>query len=178
MGQLRMAGPAMDQPRTAGPATARPQRRNTNGANKGPNASGGNKGPGLNTGNKGPSNGAGKPGGAGTAHSAIKSGPAPKGSNEHVTKSGSAVRTRPNGKVSDVHDAKRGMDVHHGLNGGRRVSVERHDGSRVVAERGRRGYVERGYRYHGHDFARRSPTTTMATNTTGIIAATAIAACL
>jgi hypothetical protein len=28
--------------------------------------------------------------------------------------------------------------------------------SRVFAERGRRGYVERGYSYHGHDFARRS----------------------
>jgi hypothetical protein len=55
-----------------------------------------------------------------------------------------------------VHDAKRGMDVHHGLNGGRSVSVERPDHSRVVAERGRRGYVERGYSYHGHDFARRS----------------------
>jgi hypothetical protein len=34
--------------------------------------------------------------------------------------------------------------------------MERHDGSRVVAERGRRGYVERGYNFHGHDFARRS----------------------
>jgi hypothetical protein len=48
------------------------------------------------------------------------------------------------------------MDVHHGLNGGRRVSVERADHSRVYAERGRRGYVERGYHYHGHDFAHRS----------------------
>jgi hypothetical protein len=36
------------------------------------------------------------------------------------------------------------------------VSVERADHSRVVAERGRRGYVERGYGYRGHDFARRS----------------------
>jgi len=92
----------------------------------------------------------------GASHSAIKSGPAPKGSVEHVTKSGSAVRTRPNGRVSDVHDARRGMDVHHGLAGGRRVSMERHDGSRLVAERGRRGYVERGYHYHGHDFGRRA----------------------
>ena len=66
------------------------------------------------------------------------------------------MRTRPNGRVSDVHDAKRGMDVHHGLNGNRRVSVERHDGSRMVSERGRRGYVQRGYSYHGHDYARRS----------------------
>jgi hypothetical protein len=48
------------------------------------------------------------------------------------------------------------MDVHHGLNGNRRVSVERHDGSRMVAERGRPGYVQRGFSYHGHDFDRRS----------------------
>jgi hypothetical protein len=48
------------------------------------------------------------------------------------------------------------MDVHHGLNGNRRVSMERHDGSRMVSERGRRGYVQRGYSYHGHDYARRS----------------------
>jgi hypothetical protein len=73
-----------------------------------------------------------------------------------VTKSGSAVRVGPKGNVRDVHDAKRGMDVHHGLSGGRRVSVERHDGSRMVAERGRPGYVQHGYSYHGHDFARRS----------------------
>ena len=93
--------------------------------------------------------------GAGAKNTSFKS-PAPRGSNEHVTKSGSAVRTRPGGRVSDVHDARRGVDVHHGLGGGRRVSMERHDGSRVYAERGRRGYVERGYNYHGHDFARRS----------------------
>ncbi|MGD0901296.1 MAG: hypothetical protein ABR924_00015 [Terracidiphilus sp.] len=91
-----------------------------------------------------------------TTHSTIHSGPAPRGSNEHVTHTGSAVRTRPNGRVSDVHDAHRGMDVHHGLAGGRRVSMERHDGSRVYSERGRPGYVERGYHYGGHDFARRA----------------------
>ncbi len=73
-----------------------------------------------------------------------------------MTKTGSAVRTRPGGRVSDVHDARRGMDVHHGLNGNRRVSVERHDGSRMVAERGRPGFVQRGYSYHGHDFGRRA----------------------
>jgi hypothetical protein len=66
------------------------------------------------------------------------------------------VTTRRNGKVSDVHDAKRGMDIHDGLDGGRRVSVQRRDGSRLVAERGRAGYVQRGYSYHGHNFARRS----------------------
>ena len=93
---------------------------------------------------------AGSPGSAGHGPAA------PRGSNEHVARNGSTVRTRPGGRVSDVHDARRGMDVHNGLGGGRRVSVERADHSRVVAERGRRGYVERGYSYHGHDFARRS----------------------
>ena len=95
-------------------------------------------------------------GNAGVNRSAIHGGPAPRGVNEHVTRSGSAIRTRPGGRVSDVHDARRGMDVHHGLAGGRRVSMERADHSRVYAERGRRGFVERPYSYRGHDFARRS----------------------
>jgi hypothetical protein len=92
----------------------------------------------------------------GVNRSAIHGGPAPRGVNEHVTRSGSAIRTRPGGRVSDVHDARRGMDVHHGLAGGHRVSMERADHSRVYAERGRRGFVERPYSYRGHDFARRS----------------------
>ena len=95
------------------------------------------------------------PHGTTASHTAIKS-PAPRGTTEHATKDGSAVRTRAGGRVSDVHDAKRGMDVHHGLDGGRRVSVARHDGSHLYAEHGRRGYVERGYHYHGHDFNHRA----------------------
>ena len=91
----------------------------------------------------------------GGAHTAT-GGVAPKGSNTHVTKSGGAITRRPNGRVSDVHDPKRGMDVHHGLNGNHRVVVERPDHSRVYGERGRPGYVQRGYSYHGHDFGRRS----------------------
>jgi hypothetical protein len=66
------------------------------------------------------------------------------------------VQKRPNGKVSDVHDAKRGMDVHHGINGSRSVSVERADHSRIVAERGRPGYIQRSYTYRGRDYSRRS----------------------
>jgi hypothetical protein len=82
--------------------------------------------------------------------------PGPTGSNEHALKSGNAIRTRPGGRVSDVHDARRGMDIHHNLGGGRRVEVARADHSRIVVERGRPGYVQRGYAYHGHDFGRRS----------------------
>jgi hypothetical protein len=48
------------------------------------------------------------------------------------------------------------MDVHHGLGGGRRVSVDRPGHGRIYAERGRRGYVQRGYNYHGRDFGRRA----------------------
>jgi hypothetical protein len=48
------------------------------------------------------------------------------------------------------------MDVHRGLNGNRHVMVERGDHSRVFAERGGRGYVQRPYMYHGHEYARRS----------------------
>jgi hypothetical protein len=65
------------------------------------------------------------------------------------------VRTRANGQRSDVHDARRGMDIHHGLNGGRRVSVERADHSRIVSERGGRGYVQHPYMYHGHEYGAR-----------------------
>jgi hypothetical protein len=47
------------------------------------------------------------------------------------------------------------MDIHHGLNGSRRVSVERADHSRIVAERGGRGYVQHPYMYHGHEYGSR-----------------------
>jgi len=89
-------------------------------------------------------------------HSNIGNGLAPKGSSTHVAKNGAALSKRPNGKVSDVHDPKRGMDVHHGLNGNRAIHVERPDHSHIYGERGRPGYVQRGYNYHGHDFGRRS----------------------
>ncbi len=96
----------------------------------------------------------GRPGGV-TANRTATGRIAPAGSHTVATRNG-AITRRPDGRISDVHDARRGMDVHHGLDGGRRVSVERADHSRIVAERGRRGYIERRYSYHGHDFARRS----------------------
>jgi hypothetical protein len=48
------------------------------------------------------------------------------------------------------------MDVHHGLNGSRQIVAERPDHSRVMAERGRPGYIDRHYDFHGHDYARRA----------------------
>jgi hypothetical protein len=82
--------------------------------------------------------------------------PPPRGSHDRVASDGSTIRTRGNGKVSDIHDAKSGMDVRHNLRGGRVVSHELPDHGRIVSEQGRRGYVQRGYPFHGHDFGRRS----------------------
>jgi hypothetical protein len=69
---------------------------------------------------------------------------------------GSVIRTRADGSRADIHDAHRGMDIHHGLDGNRRVVVERPDHSRVFAERGGRGYVQHPYMFHGHEFAQRT----------------------
>jgi hypothetical protein len=73
-----------------------------------------------------------------------------------TSKGGSVVRVRPNGKVSDVHNVKRGTDIHQGLNGGRSITQVRPDHSRAVYQKGRASYVERQYSFHGHDFERRS----------------------
>lgn len=66
------------------------------------------------------------------------------------------MEKRADGRVASLHDSKRGMDVHHTLSGNRHVMVERADHSRVYAERGGRGYVQRPYHYRGHEYARRS----------------------
>ena len=98
----------------------------------------------------------GRPGGAG-----FRGGPGagphtPNGTRTLQGRNGNQVRMRPGGRPSDVHVAGRGMDIHHGLNGNRRVSVERADHSRVFAERGGRGYVQRPYSYRGHEFGHRT----------------------
>ncbi len=80
----------------------------------------------------------------------------PVGSHEVRTANGSVVRTRANGSRADIHDERRGMDIHHGLDGNRRVSVERADHSRVYAERGGRGYVQHPYMYHGREYGHRT----------------------
>ncbi|MGA2274326.1 MAG: hypothetical protein ABSH00_12285 [Bryobacteraceae bacterium] len=81
--------------------------------------------------------------------------PAPRGHTTMQTRNG-AVTRRADGRVAGFHDNRRGMDVHHGLNGSRHVIVERGDHSRVFVGRGGRGYVQRPYMYHGHEYARRS----------------------
>jgi hypothetical protein len=95
-------------------------------------------------------------GGSTASHAAFGGHPAPANSHEMHAANGAAVRTRADGSRSDVHDPKRGMDIHHGLNGNRRVSVERADHSRIVAERGGRGYVQHPYMFHGREFGHRT----------------------
>ncbi len=101
---------------------------------------------------------AGRPaaGAAAGAKAGAPSRPTPAGTKTARAANGSEVRTRANGSRADVHDARRGMDVHHGLNGGRSVRVERADHSRIVAERGGRGYVQHPYGFHGHEYGHRT----------------------
>jgi len=113
----------------------------------------------------GPAGGATHGGPAGGAHGNVSAshggpagghgGPAPRGQHTVATSHG-AVTRRADGHVAGFHDNRRGMDVHHGLNGSRHVMVERGDHSRVFVGRGGRGYVQRPYMYHGHEYARRS----------------------
>jgi hypothetical protein len=95
------------------------------------------------------------PGGAPGSVRTATGRPLPAGAHTVNTPHG-AVTRRADGRLSDVHDNARGMGIHHGLDGSRHVSVERADHSRLYAERGRRGYIEHGYNFHGHDFNRRA----------------------
>ena len=159
---------ASKAPSTAskGPSTAS---KGPTTASKGPSTAGAAKGP--STAGKAPTTAGGHTaaggaathspaaGGAkgGTAAANKGGGREPAGSHTVHTANGSSVRTRADGKRADVHDAKRGMDIHHGLNGNRRVMAERGDHSRVVSERGGRGYYQqRPYGYRGHEYARRT----------------------
>ena len=80
----------------------------------------------------------------------------PVGVKEVRLAGGGAVRMRTGGQPAEIRDPRRGMDIHHNLAGGRRVSVERADHSRLVYERGRPGYIGHPYLYRGHEFARRT----------------------
>jgi hypothetical protein len=99
---------------------------------------------------------AGHPGGAPTAVHGNMAHPAPAGAHEVHTANGDA-RMRKDGRPSDVHDARRGMDIHHNLaGGGRRIETVRPDGRRLVSERGRAGYIGHPYSVHGREFERRA----------------------
>jgi hypothetical protein len=96
-----------------------------------------------------------------TAAPVTKVGPHPQPSTAHIEHrpNGVDISRRVDGKPRDLHLPNRdgrAMDIHHGLAGGRRVEVERADHSRIVAERGGRGYVEHPYPFRGREFAHRT----------------------
>ena len=80
--------------------------------------------------------------------------PAPAGSHDLHSPKGD-VRMRPGGRPMDVHDSRRGMDIHHNLGGGRRVFVNS-GGRAMYYERGRPGYIGHPYMAHGYEFNRRT----------------------
>jgi hypothetical protein len=93
--------------------------------------------------------------GAGGRHEMSTRSATPRGVTTMHTPNGE-VHMRADGKPRDVHVANRGMDIHHGLDGHRRVEMERTDHSRIVAEHGGRGYVQHPYMYRGHEFGHRT----------------------
>jgi len=80
----------------------------------------------------------------------------PPGGTSASTKSGGAVVKRSTGKVSDIHDAQRNMDIHHNLNGTTRVSKTLPNKSQVVAVKGGPSYVQSTYTHNGHTYAART----------------------
>ncbi len=90
------------------------------------------------------------------ASRAVVGRPQPANARVETRPNGNQVSRRADGKPRDVHDARSGVDVHHGLAGGQRVSREGPDHSRVVAERGGRGYVQHPYAFRGHEFGHRT----------------------
>ncbi len=82
--------------------------------------------------------------------------PGPAQSREIHTAGGAVIRARADGSPRDISDPKRGVEIHHGLNGSRRVVGIRPDHSSIVAEGGRNGYVQHPYMFHGQEYGRRT----------------------
>jgi hypothetical protein len=80
----------------------------------------------------------------------------PKGLSVRPVKGGASLALRPGGKPAGFHDPSRGIDTHHGLNGGFHGTVFHPDHSGVYFAHGRPGFVQRPYHWHGHDFGRRA----------------------
>jgi hypothetical protein len=82
--------------------------------------------------------------------------PAPPGSTEKETRNGSIVRTAADGSVIDVRSPRNGMYIQHGVDGSRRIIVERPDRSRVYASSRGTGYVQHPYVFGGHAYSNRT----------------------
>ena len=82
--------------------------------------------------------------------------PGPPGSRETQTRNGNIVRTAADGSVIDVHSPRNGMSIHHGLDGSRRITVERPDHSRVFASSRGVQYVQHPYTFRGRSYDHRT----------------------
>jgi hypothetical protein len=82
--------------------------------------------------------------------------PGPPGSRETQAANGSIVRRAADGSVMDVRNPATGMTVHHGLDGSRRITVDKPDGSRVFVPAHGVAYVQHPYLYQAHPFDHRT----------------------
>ena len=81
--------------------------------------------------------------------------PGPAGSTE-ATRNGNTVRTAADGSVLDVHSPKNGMYIHHGVDGSRRIVVDRPDHTRIYASSRGLQYVQHPYVFQGHAYDHRT----------------------
>lgn len=82
--------------------------------------------------------------------------PGPAGSSEGRAANGTIFRRRADGTLLDVHEPRRGIEIHRGLNGDRRFAINRPDHSRIVGGHGKDGYVQQRYLFQRREFAHRS----------------------
>ena len=82
--------------------------------------------------------------------------PGPPGSRETQTRTGNIVRTAADGSVMDVRSPRNGMSIHHGLDGSRRIMVDRPDRSRIFAASRGVQYVQHPYSFRGRPFDHRT----------------------
>jgi hypothetical protein len=66
------------------------------------------------------------------------------------------VRTAADGSVLDVHSPRNGMYIHHGVDGSKRIVVDRPDHSRVYASSRGLQYVQHPYVFQGHSYDHRT----------------------
>jgi hypothetical protein len=82
--------------------------------------------------------------------------PGPAGSTEAQTRNGNTVRTAADGSILDVRSPRNGMFIHHGLDGSRRIMVDRPDHSRVFASSRGVQYVQHPYVFRGRAYDHRT----------------------
>jgi len=98
----------------------------------------------------------GSPGPAADANAPTNNPPPPVNTTPRIPRNTTSARAQLKPTRSPIHNARPVVNFHDNLGGGQTVIVERRDGTRLVAELGRPGFVQRGYKLNGHDFARRS----------------------